>query len=167
MYTMSASITTPVTQTHKTIHQRPQVGIGVLIIRDNKVLLGKRKSAHGHGCWGPPGGHLEFAETFQECAQREVLEETGMHVTQIFQGPTTNDIFYNEGKQYVSIFMIAYNTREIPRVTEPDKCECWHWFAFDQLPNPLFLPLQNLLEKQSLTSLIAQIKNINSNISEL
>jgi 8-oxo-dGTP diphosphatase len=147
--TMATHMITPV------LH-KPQVGIGVLIIRNSKVLLGKRKNAHGNGCWGPPGGHLEFAETFEECAQREVLEETGMHITQIFQGPTTNDIFYTEGKQYVSIFMIAYNTQETPCAIEPNKCECWQWFNFDKLPNPLFLPLQNLLEKQNLTSLIAQ-----------
>ena len=154
IYTLPMIITTHTKQQEEHIRQRPQVGIGVLVIRNNTVLLGKRKNAHGNGYWAPPGGHLEFGETFQECAQREVLEETGMHITKIHQGPITNDIFYKEGKHYVSIFMIAYNTRETPRVIEPDKCDNWCWFAFDQLPSPLFLPLQQLTEKQNLKTLV-------------
>ncbi|WP_134596929.1 NUDIX domain-containing protein, partial [Pseudomonas aeruginosa] len=38
----------------------PQVGVGVLILRDGKVLLGRRKGSHGAGCWSAPGGHLEL-----------------------------------------------------------------------------------------------------------
>ncbi len=44
-------------------NKRPKVGLGVLIFKDGKVLLGKRKGAHGEGTWCPPGGHLEFGET--------------------------------------------------------------------------------------------------------
>jgi len=42
----------------------PRVGLGVLIIKDGKVLLGRRKGAHGEGTWAPPGGHLECGESF-------------------------------------------------------------------------------------------------------
>lgn len=45
--------------------ERPKVGVGVLIVDGNKILLGKRKNAHGDGCWAPPGGHLEFGESWQ------------------------------------------------------------------------------------------------------
>ena len=57
---------------------RPKIGFGVIVIKDNKVLLGKRKNAHGEGFWCFPGGHLEFNEEIGDCAVREVKEETGI-----------------------------------------------------------------------------------------
>ena len=58
--------------------ERPKVGIGVLIVKDGKILLGERIGAHGSGLFALPGGHLEFGETFEETARREVEEETGL-----------------------------------------------------------------------------------------
>ena len=58
----------------------PRVGIGVLIFKEQKILLGKRIMSHGSGTWSPPGGHLEFRESFEECAIREVNEETGLTI---------------------------------------------------------------------------------------
>ncbi len=43
----------------------PQVGVGVLILRDGKVLLGRRKGSHGAGCWSAPGGHLDSARRWR------------------------------------------------------------------------------------------------------
>ncbi|MBU0929712.1 MAG: NUDIX domain-containing protein, partial [Nanoarchaeota archaeon] len=57
-----------------------RVGVGVYIIKDNKILFGKRKGFHGSGTWCPPGGHLEFNESIEECAIREVMEETGIKI---------------------------------------------------------------------------------------
>lgn len=125
---------------------QPRVGIGIIIIKDNTILLGKRKNIHGDGCWSIPGGHLEFGETFKQCARREALEETGLEITNIVQGPTTNDIFVPENKHYVSIFMIGQYQSGEPQIMEPEKNEMWGWFTFDALPSPLFLPVQNLLK---------------------
>jgi len=126
--------------------QRPLIGIGVIIIRDDKILLGKRCNAHGAGSWCCPGGHLEFGESFETCARREVREETGLEIENIRPGTFTNDLFSQEGKHYVTLFMLADCPRGEPRVREPDKCETWDWFATDALPQPLFLPLENLLK---------------------
>jgi 8-oxo-dGTP diphosphatase len=60
--------------------ERPRVGIGVIILKNGRVLLGKRKSSHGTGTWHFPGGHLEFGESLEDCSRREVLEETGMKI---------------------------------------------------------------------------------------
>lgn len=32
------------------------------------------------------------------------------------------------------------------KIMEPEKCEEWNWFDFQNLPSPLFLPLRNLLK---------------------
>ncbi len=58
----------------------PKVGVAAIIIRDGKVLVGRRVGAHGHGTWSFPGGHLEFGEEAEQGIAREVKEETGMDV---------------------------------------------------------------------------------------
>jgi 8-oxo-dGTP diphosphatase len=126
---------------------RPGVGVGVIIIKDNKVLLGKRKNAHGEGSWCFPGGHLEFNEDIEDCAKREVFEETGIKIKNIKTVTFTNDIFKEEEKHYITLFLVAeYDSRKI-RVMEPEKCEKWEWFEWSNLPQPLFLPIQNLLKQ--------------------
>jgi 8-oxo-dGTP diphosphatase len=76
---------------------RPQVGVGVIIVRDGKILLGLRRS-HGAGTWALPGGHLEWGETVESCARREVKEETGLYLGVVSQGPYANDVMAAEGK---------------------------------------------------------------------
>lgn len=129
------------------MRERPKVGVGVIVIKDDKILLGKRKNAHGEDSWGFPGGHLEFNEAWEECASRETLEETGIVIRNIRFGTATNDIFQKEEKHYITIFMLSdYDSGEV-KVMEPEKCEKWKWFLWSQLPLPLFVPIQNLLKK--------------------
>jgi len=130
------------------MEDRPMIGIGVIVIKNNKVLLGKRKNSHGEGTWCFPGGHLEFNEEIEECGKREVLEETGIKIKNIKLGPFTNDIFKKEGKHYVTLFLISdYDSGKV-RVMEPDKFEKWEWIEWGKLPKPLFLPIQNLLKQK-------------------
>ncbi|RLJ07409.1 MAG: DNA mismatch repair protein MutT [Candidatus Aenigmatarchaeota archaeon] len=127
--------------------ERPRIGVGVIVIKDGKVLLGKRRGSHGKGSWCFPGGHLEFNESVEECARREVREEVGIEIKNLKMGPFTNDIFKKEGKHYVTLFVISeYKSGEV-RVMEPDKCERWEWFEWKKLPKPLFLPIRNLLKQ--------------------
>ncbi len=126
---------------------RPGVGIGVIVLRDNMVLLGKRKAAHGAGTWQFPGGHLELGESMEECARREVLEETGMRIMNIRFATATNDMFKEEGKHYITLSMLADWDSGEPSVMEPEKSESWQWFRWEELPEPLFLPIQNLLKQ--------------------
>jgi len=127
--------------------QRPKVGLGVIILKDNNVLLGKRKNAHGKGDWCFPGGHLEFNESLEDCAIREVSEETGINIKNIKPSSFTNDIFKKENKHYVTLFMLANYDSGEAKVMEPEKCEKWEWFKRDELPENLFLPIQNLLKQ--------------------
>lgn len=122
-----------------------RVGIAVLIIKDNHILLGHRLSPHGAGDWAPPGGHLELGETWEDCARRETLEETGLELGDIEFADITNDI-YTDTKHYVTIFMKADYIDGEPQLLEPQKCTKWEWFTLDQLPHPLFLSFRNYIE---------------------
>jgi ADP-ribose pyrophosphatase YjhB (NUDIX family)/RimJ/RimL family protein N-acetyltransferase len=126
----------------------PRVGLGVLIFNaHNQILLGKRKNSHGASTWAPPGGHLEFEETFEECATREVLEETGLRIEELVFVAITNDTFKEDGKHYVSVFMRAeLTTDQMIKNLEPHKNEEWRWFSLEDMPEPLFLPLAQLLD---------------------
>jgi 8-oxo-dGTP diphosphatase len=123
------------------------VGVAVIVIKENKVLLGKRRASHGDGCWQFPGGHLEFNESVADCARREVWEETGLQIGEVRPGPFTNDIFSAEDKHYVTLFVTAVYEGGQPEVREPEKCEGWDWFEWTRLPRPLFLPIENLLKQ--------------------
>lgn len=125
---------------------RPGVGVGVIVIKDGKILLGKRKNAHGEGAWCYPGGHLEHGESWEQCARREVMEETGIKIKNLRFGTATNDIFKKEKKHYITICMIADYASGKVKVMEPEKCERWKWFKWGKLPRLLFLPTINQLK---------------------
>ena len=128
-------------------NERPRVGIGVIVLKGNKVPLHKRRGSHGEGSWCLPGGHLEFNESFEDCATREVLEETGMKIKNIRLGTVTNDIFPKENKHYVTIYILAdYDSGDLI-IGEPEKCEKCDWFEWGKFPEPLFIPLENLLKQ--------------------
>jgi 8-oxo-dGTP diphosphatase len=130
---------------------RPFIGVAALVCRDGQFLMQQRKGAHGEGTWSTPGGHLEFGETFQECAAREVKEETGMEIRNIRIGAVTNDIFKEDNKHYVTIWLVSDWKSGEPSITEPDKCIDQKWVDFDSLPDPLFLPWQQLLGSEGET----------------
>lgn len=128
---------------------KPQVrvGVGVIVERDGKILLGLRSSKHAKNTWAFPGGHLEFGETPEECARRETMEEAGLILDNPRRVAFTNDIFEDSGKHYITIFVHGFaRAGEEPRRMEPDKCAGWQWCAPDALPRPLMLTIINLLK---------------------
>lgn len=124
---------------------RPEVGVGVLVLRDGLVLLGRRRSALGAGCWAAPGGALEFGEDLLHAAARELKEETGLTASALELGPYTSDVFSEAGRHFVTIFVVARGLRGRPMNLEPDKCEGWAWFRWGAWPEPLFAPMASLL----------------------
>ena len=108
-----------------------------MIMKDGKVLLGKRKGSHGEGEYSFPGGHLEYMESFGECARRETREECGIEIDNIRFQFLSNVIKYAP-KHYVHIGLTADYKNGEPKVLELEKCESWDWYAIDDLPQPIF-----------------------------
>lgn len=127
----------------------PKVGIGVFVMKDGKFLMAKRKVAHGGGSWGLPGGHLEFNESWEDCAIREVMEETGVNIKNIRFVTATNDIFEKEGKHYVTLFILSdYDYGEVS-LKEPENFDEWRWVSWREIKNlnkELFVPVANLIK---------------------
>ncbi|BDM65459.1 NUDIX domain-containing protein [Shewanella sp. NFH-SH190041] len=128
--------------------KQARVGVGVVIMRQGKVLLGLRQGSHGEGTWALPGGHLEWQESIEQCASREVKEETNLNVLAVQHLGFTSDVFTQEDKHYVTLFVTATVADGDAELMEPEKCRQWQWFEPQQLPSPLFLPFATLLRNQ-------------------
>lgn len=122
----------------------PGVGVGVYVRKEGKLLLGLRKGGYGAGTWGAPGGKLEMWESPEECAIREVAEETGITIQNVRFVGFVNDLDRAQGSHYVTLSYVADWESGEP-VPEPGKFEQWQWFAQDALPEPKFFPLSTFL----------------------
>ena len=116
-------------------HVQPQlrVGVGVMILRNGKVLLGLRRGSHGANEWAFPGGHLEWMETFEDCAKRETLEECGIEIQNVrFQ--LLANLRQFRPKHYVHVGLLADWKSGEASVHEPIKCKAWRWYGLEELP---------------------------------
>ena len=126
--------------------ERPQIGVGVFIIRDGKILVGHRIGSHGSDTWSLPGGHLEFGETVTDCAKREVLEETGIQIAHVEHVDFTDDIYQAGDRHYVTLFVRAVWVNGEAERREPDRCAEWRWVEWPHIPEPHFLPVGSFLK---------------------
>jgi len=130
------------------------VGFGVMILRDNKILLGKRhdnpekasSALHGEGTWTMPGGKLEFGESFEDAAYRETLEETGIKLNKnnIKLISVTNDIVHDA--HFVTVGFLCTEFEGKAAVMEPDEITRWEWFDINDLPNPMYKSSEKVLK---------------------
>ena len=100
------------------------MGLGILIFKDGKVLLGKRKHTNGlgDGEYAGTGGHLEYMESIEECAKRETLEEAGIEIENVRFLCAINLKDYPP-KHYLDIGLVADWKSGEPKVMEPEKLE--------------------------------------------
>ncbi|AKH64776.1 MULTISPECIES: NUDIX hydrolase [Photorhabdus] len=124
------------------------VGVGVVIVNEyGQVLLGKRSSEHAP-YWSIFGGHVDAGETFEQCAIREVEEETGLTI----QSPKVYGICNNlqtyqqEGKHTISVCLLAKHPGGEPKLMELEKCEQLMWCNPDNLPEPHFEASRNAIK---------------------
>ena len=133
--TLSAPSNQP-TQLH------PRVGVGVFLIHapTRTFLFGQRQGSLGHDTWALPGGHLDFGESFEMCAAREVEEETGIVLDddRVEFWTATNSVMEDGTRgrsHYVTVFMMAKvgEERPVAERREPDKCLGWEWVKWEDL----------------------------------
>lgn len=134
------------------MNKKVGVGFGVMIKKGNKILLGKRhddpkkasSELDGAGKWTMPGGKLEFGETFDEGARREILEETGLKINNLKVICVNEDII--KSAHFVTIGMVCDDYSGEPKVMEPDEITEWKWFDISNPPSPLYFPTAKLLK---------------------
>ena len=95
---------------------RPQVGVGVVFVRDGQVFLAKRQGAHGEETWASAGEHLETGESLEQCARREAMEELGVRVGELRFLCVSNIIAY--GRHYLDVEFLGDIGDQEPRVAE-------------------------------------------------
>lgn len=126
-------------------NERPKVGIGILVERRGQILIGERLSSHGAHTWQIPGGHLEFNDTFEETALRELAEETGLTDVELTELICIrNDRIY--GKHFVTIGMHARWKSGEPFAMEPEKSANWKWCLPEALPENFFIPSREVID---------------------
>ncbi len=132
--------------------KQAQVGVSILINKGDRILLEKRQHTHGAGTWGPPSGHIDYGETPEQTAIRETKEETTITIDNLKFRVITNDVFEKEQKHYITVWFDANYVSGEPKVSAPEEESEVGWFTWDNLPQPLFLPLQHLLEGKTYPS---------------
>jgi 8-oxo-dGTP diphosphatase len=126
------------------MQKQPRVGVGVFVWKDGKFLMGQRIGSHGTGSWSVPGGWLEYGESFEDCAKREIAEETGMIITNVRFKALTNNIFKNEDIHSLTVWLDSDWVSGKPTILEPEKFISQEWHTFKDLPSPLFMPWEPL-----------------------
>jgi 8-oxo-dGTP diphosphatase len=92
---------------------------------------------------------MEFGESPEASAIREVEEETGLKIIALEKYHFTNDIYAN-GTQYITLFFEVKEYGGVPQNLEPEKCEGWIWCDPENLPQPLFIPIKTLIREKGI-----------------
>jgi 8-oxo-dGTP diphosphatase len=110
------------------------VTIDALIIRDDKILLIKRNAEPFKGFWALPGGYVDWNETIEDAAKREVFEETNFKVKSL----ALVGIFSNPERHPKQCIDIAYLVETEGEVRVGDDAIEFRWESIDNLPKLAF-----------------------------
>ncbi|MCB9420968.1 MAG: NUDIX hydrolase [Ardenticatenaceae bacterium] len=123
----------------------PKVGVGVLVVAQDKVLLVRRSVPPEKGKWSIPAGFLDRGEDPRETAVREALEETNLIVE--IEGLV--DVYYNvvTGGPGASVF-ILYRARLLGgEIRAGDDADAAAFFGLDELPELAFASTRDAIAR--------------------
>jgi len=116
------------------------VTVHLLFFRENQILLLRRfNTGYEDGNYSVPAGHLDGKETVRMAAQREALEETGVHIEikeidfASVMHRKSDDTLPGTGER-VDFFVLVKKWRGEPFNAEPDKCDELRWCELGKLP---------------------------------
>ena len=128
----------------------PMVGVGVFVRKDDRYLFAMRLGSHGAGKYQVPGGHVEYFESLEDCAKNEVLEETGLTITNVQKLCFFEDMFQKEKLHYITIYLTAdYVLGEVNGKVpnpEPEKHSEWKWYDLNCLPEPVWVSTRDAVK---------------------
>jgi len=134
---------------------RPHIGVGVMMVRDNHLLLIKRKYNPDAGYWSIPGGHLDLGERVEHAAVREAHEETGLKTKITKLAGIINKIMYDDdGKIEYHYVLINYFVEQI----EGDPNQPPN--AADDALDAKFVPFNELKNYKLTESLVELLKRL-------
>lgn len=126
---------------------RSKLAACVLLVKDDKVFLAKRKNTDwANGQWNIPGGTIERGETARDAAVRELNEEIGVTID-----PATLQFhqcvhFIQDEFDVVTFHFIARQWNGDAVNNEPNKISDTDWFAFDALPPNIIEHSKNIIK---------------------
>ena len=113
--------------------REPKLAVGVLIEDSlGRVLLVRRAVNPGIGLWALPGGFVDYDEEPRDAAKREILEETGLHVS--VHGVLDVAPLGTEDPRHGAIIFFAGNPCGGTLQSGDDASEA-RWFAADDVPS--------------------------------
>lgn len=117
--------------------QAPRLGCGAAIVQDGKILLIQRLREPEAGCWGLPGGKVDFLEPVELAVRREIEEELGITMHDITLLCVVDQINADKPEHWLAPVYLATGFDGVPSVVEPEKHAAIGWFALDDLPGEL------------------------------
>ena len=119
-------------------YPRPAVTGDCIVITKEanaKVLLIQRGDEPYKGCWAFPGGYMNMDETIEQCAIRELEEETGLKVNEVHQIGAYSKVDRDPRGRTITVAYLAIIDKPISVVGQDDaaKAEWWPISALPQL----------------------------------
>ena len=134
------------------LYRNPAVGVAVVLLQDQKILLGRRARGEYKGHWCIPCGYVEWGEEVHDAARREFLEETGLQV-EVGAVYAVHSNFHNPMSLTVGIWFTGCLIGG--SLQAGDDLDLAEYFPLDALPEPLAFPTDRLVLEQLRTEWLA------------